>query len=135
MDKLIDETPHNVQLTAPEIANLWSQYQNDTMAVCVYKYMIKITEDVSIRPILEFALSLAESHIVKIKEYYMEEKFPIPHGFTEDDVNLTAPRLFSDEFCLTYTYIMSVYGLSGYTVTISSNLRRDIRDYFVLCQN
>ncbi|WP_169797584.1 DUF3231 family protein [Neobacillus fumarioli] len=93
--------PHQVRLTAPEIANIWSQYQNDTMVVCVYKYMLKIVEDVSIRPILEYSLQLAQGHITKIKQYFTEEKFPIPRGFTEADVNLSAPRLFSDELCLT----------------------------------
>ena len=34
------ETPHNIRLTSTEIANLWSQFQNDSMAVCVYKYML-----------------------------------------------------------------------------------------------
>lgn len=72
MDKLINETPHNVRLTASEIANIWSQYQNDTMAICVYKYMLQIAEDVSIRPIVELALSFAESHILKIKANCVE---------------------------------------------------------------
>lgn len=129
------ETPHNVRLTSPEIANLWSQFQNDSMAVCVYKYMLKIVEDVSIQAILEHALSLAEKHISIIKDYFTAEKFPIPHGFTDDDIDLSAPRLFSDIFFLTYTYIMSVNGLVGYASAISSNMRRDIRDYFVKCQN
>jgi hypothetical protein len=133
--KIDQETPHNVRLTAPEIANIWVQYQNDTMAICVYKYMIKIVEDVSIRPILEFSLKLAEGHIPKIKDYFTQEKFPIPHGLTEGDVDLSAPRLFSDELCLTYTYMMSVNGLAGYAAALTTNMRRDLRDYFVQCQN
>ncbi|WLD92863.1 DUF3231 family protein [Alkalihalobacillus sp. AL-G] len=129
------ETPHNVRLTAPEIANIWSQYQNDTMAICVYKYMLKIVEDVSIRPILEYSLSLAENHITKLKDYFTQEGFPVPHGFTYNDVDRTAPRLFSDELCLTYTYIMCVNGLAGYAAALTTNMRRDVRDYFVQCQN
>lgn len=128
------ETPHNVRLTAPEIANIWSQYQNDTMAICIYKYMLKIVEDVSIRPILEFCLTLAEGHIKRLKDYFTQEKFPLPHGFTADDVDLTSPRLFSDELCLSYTYIMSVNGLVGYSAALTTNMRRDLRDYFVECQ-
>jgi hypothetical protein len=129
------EVSHHVRLTVPEIANLWTQFQNDTMAICVYKYMLKTVEDASIRPVLELALSLAEEHIPKIKDYFTAENFPIPHGFTKDDVNLEAPRLFSDEFCLTYTYIMSVHGLAGYAAALTTNTRRDIRDYYVDCQN
>lgn len=111
------------------------QYQNDSMAICVYTYMQKIVEDQSILPIMDFALHLAETHIVKIKNYFTQEKFPIPHGYTADDVDLTAPRLFSDELCLSYTYIMAVNGLAGYTAALTTNMRRDIRDYFTQCQN
>lgn len=100
VESIHNETPHNVRLTAPEIVNIWSQYQNDTMAICVYQHMLKIIEDVSIRPILEFSLKLAEGHITKIKDYFTQEKFPVPHGFTGDDVDLSAPRLFSDGLCL-----------------------------------
>ena len=64
------ETMHHPRLTAPEIANIWTQYQNDTMAICVCKYMIKIVEDRSIRSILELALNLAEKHIPKIKAFF-----------------------------------------------------------------
>ncbi|WP_051529985.1 DUF3231 family protein [Anoxybacteroides tepidamans] len=129
------QASHDVKLTAPEISALWSQYQNDTMARCVYKYMINIVEDASIRPILEFALSLAESHIPKIKEYFTQEQFPIPHGFTDEDVNSEAPRLFSDEACLMYTYAMSNSGLGLYADALAISMRKDVRDYFLQCQN
>ena len=135
LESINDETPHHIRLTAPEIANIWSQYQNDSMAICMYKYMINIVEDVSIRPILECSLRLAEGQIMIIRDFLIQEKFPITHGFTEDDVDLSAPRLYSDEFFLSYTYIMSINGLAGYAAALSTNMRRDIRDYFVKCQN
>ncbi|MFC7063352.1 DUF3231 family protein [Halobacillus seohaensis] len=138
MDEHIDtqkKTSHTTKLTAPEISNIWSQYQNDSMGICVYKYMLENVEDESIRDILKFSLRLAEGHISKITNYFKNENFPVPHGFTEHDVNLTAPRLFSDTICLTYTYVMSVNGLAGYAAALTTNVRRDIRDYFVECQN
>ncbi|WP_420491205.1 DUF3231 family protein [Neobacillus vireti] len=57
-----------------------------------------MVEDVSFRPILECSLRLAEGHNTIIRDFLIQEKFPIPHGFTEDDVDLSAPRLYSDEF-------------------------------------
>lgn len=129
----IKKTRH-VKLTAPEIANIWSQYQSDSLAICVYKYMLQTVEDKAIRDILKFSLRIAEGHIVTITQYFKEEGFPVPHGFTDDDIDLNAPRLFSDTICLTYTYIMSVNGLAGYAAALTTNVRRDIRDYFVICQ-
>ncbi|WP_058307079.1 DUF3231 family protein [Gracilibacillus massiliensis] len=128
-------TPQTIKLTAPEMANLWSQYQNDTMAICMYKYMLEHVEDKSIRRVLQFALKTAQRHVPIIKDYFIEEKFPVPHGYTEKDVNLKAPRLFEETLCLTYTYVMSVNGLAGYAAALTTNVRRDLRDYFVECQN
>lgn len=122
-------------LTAPEIANIWSQYQNDSMAICIYSYMLETVKDESIRPVLKLALKIAEGHITEISNYFKQENFPIPHGFTKDDVDLTAPQLFSDSICLTYTYIMSVNGLAGYASALTTNIRSDLRDYFVECLN
>ncbi|ANB57396.1 hypothetical protein GFC29_843 [Anoxybacillus sp. B7M1] len=135
IDNVSKQTPHYIRLTAPEIAALWSQYQSDTMAVCVYKYMLNIVKDASIRPILEFAFKLAESHITKVKDYLSQDEFPIPHGFNEADVNLSAPRLFSDEICLTYTYLMAVNGMALYAGAIATAIRKDVRDYFIQCED
>jgi len=128
------QIPNYIRLTAPEVAALWSQYQNDTMAICVYKYMLNIVKDVSIRPILEFALKLAESHVTRVKDYLSRDEFPIPYGYNETDVNVSAPRLFSDEICLTYTFLMAVNGMSGYAGAVATAIRKDVRDYFVQCQ-
>lgn len=57
-------------LTAAEISGLWLQYTGDTMSICVYKYFLTIVENAEIKPILEFALQLAEDHIAKITEFF-----------------------------------------------------------------
>lgn len=85
-------------LTAAEVSALWLQYLGDSMAICVYKYFLKIVENQDIKPILEFGLQLAENHITEITKFLKSENFQVPMGFTEDDVNLNAPRLFSDQF-------------------------------------
>lgn len=126
--------PHQIRLTAPEIAALWSQYESDTMVICVYKYMLNIVKKPDIRPILQHALQLAENHVSILKDYFRQEKFPIPQGFTDDDVDLNAPRLFSDEICLTYTYLMAVNGLASYAGALATSIRQDVRDYFTQCQ-
>lgn len=72
---------------------------------------------------------------------YMEElktwlKKTLKTGYTRKRlINSKAPRLFSDELCLSYTYIMSVNGLAGYAAALSTNMHRDLRDYFIQCQN
>jgi hypothetical protein len=89
------ETERNVKLTAAEIANLWTSYQNDTMAICVIQYFLQHVEDEEIRSVLEYALHLSQQHIKEVTKTFNNESLPIPHGFKEKDVNLAAPRLYS----------------------------------------
>ncbi len=83
--------------------------------------------------VLYMALELAESHVVKIEEFFKGEDYPVPHGFTEDDVNVKAPRLFQDPFYLHYLYIMTLQGLTGYGLSVSTSIREDVRKYYIEC--
>ncbi|WP_442599968.1 DUF3231 family protein [Neobacillus sp. D3-1R] len=120
-------------LTAAEVSGLWLQYLGDSMAICVYKYFLNIVEDEEIKPILQISLQLSESHITKITEFLKDAKFQIPIGFTENDVNINAPRLFSDQFLLFYSYIMTIHGLNAYSLAITNSEREDIQNYFFEC--
>lgn len=127
---------HKVELTSAEIANLWTQYMNDTLSICILTHSIEKAEDKDIKEVLEFALSLAESHIVKIKEFFNQIHFPIPKGFSiEEDVNLNAPPIFTDAFMLDYMHVMTLLGLTGYAGAVSTSCREDQLDYFIKCNN
>jgi Protein of unknown function (DUF3231) len=120
-------------LTAAEVSALWLQYLGDSMAICMYKYFLHIVENEEIKPLLENALQLAETHISKITEFLTSANFLIPKGFTENDVNVNAPRLFSDQFLLFYSYIMTIHGITGYSLAFTNTERQDIQDYFSEC--
>lgn len=129
------ETTQNIKLTSTELANLWTQYMNDSMAICVNKYILKNVEDKEIRAVCEYALGISQNHIQKTKEFLNQDKYPIPYGFTDEDVNLEAPRLFSDNFWLMYTHKMSIHGITGYGIALTTSTRKDVRDYYVQCNN
>lgn len=120
-------------LSAAEISALWLQYTGDSMAICVYRYFLAIVEDKKIKPVLKEALEACELHVAKITEFFNDAHFQVPLGFTEGDVNLQAPRLFSDPFLLFYTYIMTIHGITAYSLALSCCEREDIQDYFLEC--
>ncbi|WP_237389795.1 DUF3231 family protein [Bacillus sp. USDA818B3_A] len=127
----VKSKPHT--LTAAEVSALWLQFMGDSMAICVFKYFLTIVENKEIKSIFEFALQLSEIHIRKIKEFLKDANFQIPIGFTENDVNVNAPRLFSDQFLLFYLYIMTIHGLTAYSLAIANSEREDIQNYFSEC--
>jgi hypothetical protein len=130
------EISHPLELSSAEIANLWTQYMNDSLSICILTHSIEKAKDQEIKEILQFALSLAESHIVKITEFFNKENFPIPKGFTiEEDVNLNAPPLFTDAFMIDYMHVMTLHGLTGYAGAVATSCREDQLDYFINCNN
>ncbi len=129
------ESNHNAKLTSSELSLLWGHYQNDTLGICTISYLLKIVEDPEIKAILDYGLTLEKDHIKIIKETFTSEKIPIPIGFSEQDVNVNAPRLFSDIFILHYLANMGAIGLNNYSIALPNSSRKDIRDFYTACLN
>jgi hypothetical protein len=71
--------------------------------------------------------------MLRIEGFFNNDNFPIPNGFTKDDVNLGAPRLYADEFYVHYLKYAAKAGLSLYAVAVPLVMREDIREFFVYC--
>lgn len=127
------ETKRNIRLTAGDISNLWTTYMSDSMAICVLKYFLEKVEDTQIKPIVEYALSLSQTHIETVTKMFESEDIPVPMGFTPDDVNIHAPRLFSDIFILQYLKQMSRVGMVTYGMGLYIAARSDDRKFYQEC--
>jgi len=124
-------TTNQSQLTAAEMGKLWATYVGNTMGKCVLRYYLQHVDDEAIQHHLRFALGLCEQYIQDIEAIFKQADFPVPIGFTDDDVNLDAPRLFEDDFYLHYLQYLGKAGMSIYSVAIPLMTRKDIRDFFV----
>nr|WP_263323420.1 DUF3231 family protein [Neobacillus sp. Marseille-Q6967] len=123
----------NVKLTAAELSYLWTTYLSDSMSVCVIQYFLQHIEDENIKQLLMHSLDLSQQHIEIIQNIFKEEGIQIPIGFTEQDVNLKATRLFSDIFYLRYIRNMAKGGLITYGRVLQNTYRHDIRAFYSKC--
>ncbi|MFD2043490.1 DUF3231 family protein [Ornithinibacillus salinisoli] len=124
-----------LKLTSAEIGTLWGEYVTGTAINIVNKYMLSTIEDEKIKMLFEEAIQTFESQKSQIKIFIENEGFPVPIGFTESDLNEGAKRLFSDIFCLHYLHIMTLHGMLGHTTSLSSSVRKDLRDFYDACDN
>lgn len=124
---------HNIKLTSSEISQLWANYMNDSMSVCVLNYFMERVEDTEIQPVIEYGLQLSQAHLKKLTVIFNQENLPVPVGFTEQDVNVSAPRLYSDPFMLNYMSLMASLGLGLYAISVRYSARKDIHTYFSEC--
>ncbi|MFZ3578778.1 DUF3231 family protein [Virgibacillus sp. DJP39] len=123
----------NNRLTSAELANLWTQYQNDTMSICMITHLLENCKDKEIIVILKSSLDLSNSHIKKLKDMFKNEKFIVPKGFTKEDVDKGAPRLFSDNLILVYMQVMTLHGMNSYSLCTTTSVRKDQRNYYATC--
>lgn len=122
---------HNARLTSSEISGLWAAYLQENMAVCLLTYFLHHNKDEQIKKILQQAYEISEGHVTRISDIFNKEGIPIPEGFSEKDLNLSAPPIFYDMFGLSFVYSMnrmSMINTSFITVNIA---RQDVMDFFV----
>jgi len=118
------------ELTAAEVSTLWTSYQNDTMMICGLQHFLANVTDEDIRSILEQHLAISNAHKQKITEIFKDENYPVPQGFTDHDVNLDAPRLFSDRIYLDLMLNVGNFSMAIYSLALSQVERDDIIHFF-----
>jgi len=128
--KIFDESQ---PLTAFEMGKLWATYMGNSMSIQILDYFLQHCDDEDIRLLLENGLALSKDFTQKIEGFFKNENFPIPIGFTKEDVNLGAPRLYEDEFYVHYLKYAAKAGMSLYAVAVPLVMREDIREYFIYC--
>lgn len=129
----MENKEHYIPLTSAEITSLWASYQEDTLTICGVSFFLEHIEDEQILNVLEHALTLAEKRKEKESQFFNEENYPLPHGFTNQDVNLDAPRLFSDKLYLEYIVNMTNLNLIVYGSVLPLVDRSDVIAFYSEC--
>ncbi|PLT28885.1 DUF3231 family protein [Peribacillus deserti] len=131
----MDQVNHQTKLTASELANLWSQFTNDSLSRCIFLCFLNHVKDEEIKDVIQYALELAETHLKKDKQFFLDDNYPIPKGFTDADVTVEAPPLFTDIFMILYVQIMAVHGMTRYAGALGNTMREDQRKYLIECNS
>lgn len=124
------EDKMNIPLTAAELSALWTQYMNDTLATCVNRYFLENVEDEEVRPIIEWTIDTAKENVSLLLDIFRKENFPIPIGFSDQDVNVTAQNLFSDTYKLMYLRHLSIIALGAGGSALGLATREDTVSFF-----
>jgi spore coat protein CotF len=129
----VQDAPSDERLSAFELGQLWEGYMADSLAKCLLQYFVAKAQDPEIRSVLEYALQLSTNHLKTMTQIFNSVGFPIPHGFTDEDVEPNAKRLFSDGFMLIYIRYLTRYGLIKYFTSLTTSVRPDVREFSNRC--
>jgi len=78
---------------------------------------------------------MCKSRLKEIEKLFKQENIAIPKGFTDEDVNLDAPRLFSDPFYLYFTRMMARTSLAIEELNVAMSDRSNVRSFYKECLN
>ncbi|MGM0846468.1 MAG: DUF3231 family protein [Bacillota bacterium] len=123
----------SVKLTSSEIASIWQEYISHTHTNCMLKYFIAKAEDDEVLTVLTRTNQKVETIRDKTKLILEVENLPVPVGFGNQDVDTSAPRLFSDSFALLYVKNLSRVMASSCGLMHTMSTRKDIRIHFKEC--
>lgn len=123
------EDKNKIPLTSAEMSSLWMQYNNESLVHCMTKYFYETAEDPEVKEIIQIPIGNSKKRMSMIEEIFNKVDFPIPKGFTDVDVNLKAPRLFSDIYILRYLNHMSIVSMTASAAALSLVTRPDVVEF------
>jgi len=103
---------------------------SESLIVRVLSYFLNKVEDPETSTMLQQTNDLSKQHITELTDLFNQAGLTIPEAFTDNDVNINAPRLFTDAFYLAYLSFMSRVAMHNYTLILNQIARSDIRHYF-----
>jgi len=121
---------HNPKLVSSEVAALWSAYMQNSMVYCIIQHFGSVNEDSDATDIIQTALTNCLYVVNEVKQIFEKEHHAIPIGFTQEDVNIKAGRLYSDLFTLRYIKYMAAAGTAASAALLEVLARNDIREFF-----
>lgn len=117
-------------LNASEVSNIWISYTSNSASICLIQYYLHHVEDQEIKQFLEQSLRNSEKTIEGAKYLFNQHQHPLPYGFTNEDVNVNAPRLYSDVFLLIDIWKLSQYGLVFLSTSLVTSASNEVRKYY-----
>ncbi|MDR4949325.1 DUF3231 family protein [Neobacillus cucumis] len=121
---------HNPELISSEVAALWSAFMQNSMAYCIVQHFANVNEDEDSIDIIQTAMKNCNYVVNEVKQIFEKETHAIPIGFTQEDVNLNADRLYSDLFTLRYIKYMAATGTAAAAALLEVLARKDVREFF-----
>ncbi|WP_176764583.1 DUF3231 family protein [Natribacillus halophilus] len=119
-------------LTASEIGILWGYYIKNSLIICMTTAFLEKVEDPDIHEVLLTAKKHSQDNSALIEEVCQREQMVMPKGFIpSEDVNPSAPRLFSDAFMLDYARHIAIAVITSAGAGISVVTRSDMTN---ICQ-
>ncbi|WP_423798445.1 DUF3231 family protein [Neobacillus sp. SAB-20_R2A] len=113
-------------LSSSELGTLWITYQEKTMILRILEYFLEKAEDQQAKNIIGMMYQELDYYVELISGIFESEGAVVPKGFTKEDVNLDAPKLFDNGFDIMFLRILKEVSMGMYTINMNMAYRIDV---------
>ncbi|MFA9458841.1 DUF3231 family protein [Halalkalibacter sp. AB-rgal2] len=123
-------THKNTKLNSVEMSSLWRGYTIETVAHYMFEYFLVHVEDRDIKKLIQTCHKMTKEQVELYESLFKKEHFPDPRAILLEDVNLQAPRLFTDAYYINYIKTMTKFMILEYTNSFTEVTRDDLEKVF-----
>ncbi|WP_100372547.1 DUF3231 family protein [Bacillus sp. FJAT-45037] len=118
------------QLSSSGIAIIWMTYQQKTMLLRMLEHFEQCSEDKKAKKIMSSLYKDTSKVVIKLEKLFIEEGGAVPIGFTKDDVNPGAPKLFEQHFDIMFIKLMKAISIGMHAMHLNMAYRKDLIDLY-----
>jgi hypothetical protein len=113
-------------INVSEIGSLWQTYQEKTLIMRFLEYFIEKADDTQARNILGGLWQELDFYVKEMENLFSEQGMAIPKGFTSEDVNLEAPKLFDNGFDIMFLRVLKEVSMGLYTLSMNMTYNKKV---------
>lgn len=123
-------TTDHIPLTSSELGTLWIVYQKKTMMLRVIDSFLANNQNPEAVEILQSFHTQEDTFVKELTNLFEQEGAAVPIGYTENDVNVNAPKLFDDIYEVMYLRTMMKVASGLHAIHMSMAYRKDIMELY-----
>ncbi|WP_231495746.1 DUF3231 family protein [Paucisalibacillus sp. EB02] len=120
----------STKMSSTELGALWMTYHKKTMILRILEYFIEKADDEEAKNLMSGLWEQLHPNVLKITSMFENEGAAIPQGFTKEDVNLEAPKLWENGFDIMFSRILKEISTGMYALHLTISYREDIVNFY-----
>lgn len=114
------------KMCSSELGALWMTYHKKSMILRILEYFIEKSDDQRAKDLMSELWNQLHPIIVEMKTMFENEGAAVPDGFTKEDVNLEAPKLWDNGFDIMFCRVLKEISMGMYVIHLTMSYRQDI---------
>ena len=106
-------------ISSSEIGTLWQTYQEKTLIMRFLEYFIHKADDQESRNLLGGLWQELNFYVKEMEKVFDEQGIVKPVGFTSEDVNIEAPKLYDNGFDIMFIRVLKQVSMGLYTLNMN----------------